>query len=432
MSQDHPSAEVVDRVADLLKARIGLRPDPFLRSRLGRSIRDEAALQKKDVEDYLQTLFVTEGALQSLLNRVTVQETGFFRHPEHFLMLVSDVLPTLPRPIRIWSAGCANGQEAFTLAMLLEEHRIDGSVIATDLSTQALERTNAACYATRELTGLSPERIARHLTETGAGWQINGAVRDRVSTMRHNLMSPLPDRVRSSHVVFCRNVLIYFSAEHTKAILDRVADTMPTAWVFLGAAETMWTVSDRFETIRIGDAYAYRPRVATTIPTQTAQGSRVDRRETSSREVSSREVSTVAPLRARTKSRPAAVAVPNTATRPARLPISPPALRTGADDSAVTLLARSGQQAEAEGDHLAAVVHFRKWAYLAHDDALAHLHLGLALEAAGDHPSAQRAFGAARRALQEADDAHVEHALGGYAPAELMRLLDAKQQELTP
>jgi chemotaxis protein methyltransferase CheR len=408
MSQDNPSAEVVDRVADLLKSRIGLRPDPFLRSRLGRSIRDEAALQKKGVEDYLQTLFDTEGGLQSLLNRVTVQETGFFRHPEHFQMLVRDVLPNLPQPIRIWSAGCANGQEAFTLAMLLEEHRINGSVVATDLSTQALERTTTACYAPRELTGLSPERIASHLTETAAGWQINQALRDRVSTLRHNLMSPLPDRVRSSQVVFCRNVLIYFSSEHTKAILDRVADAMPTAWLFLGAAETMWTVSDRFETIRIGDAYAYRPRAATPISTPTAASLLVPR-----------------------KARRAAVAVAKS-TRPARPPISSPALRNGDDDSAVTLLARNGQQAVADGDHLAAVVHFRKWAYLAHDDALAHLHLGLALEAAGDHPSAQRAFGAARRVLQEADDARVEHALGGYAPAELMRLLDAKQQELTP
>jgi chemotaxis protein methyltransferase CheR len=427
MSQDHPSAEVVDRVADLLKSRIGLRPDPFLRSRLGRSIRDEAALHKQDVEDYLQTLFVTDGALQSLLNRVTVQETGFFRHAEHFQVLARDVLPTLPRPIRIWSAGCANGQEAFSLAMLLEEHRINGSVIATDLSTQALERTTTARYAPRELTGLSPDRIARHMTETSAGWQINQALRDRVATLRHNLMSPLPDQVRSSQVVFCRNVLIYFSPEHTKAILDRVADTMPKAWLFLGAAETMWTVSDRFETIRIGDAYAYRPRAATPVPTATAQSFPVDRRE-----ASNREASRAAPVRARTETRRAAVAGVKS-PGPARLPISPPPAKpNGDDDPAVTLLARSGQQAVADGDHLAAVVHFRKWVYLAHDDALAHLHLGLALEAAGDQPSAQRAFGAARRVLQEADDMRVEHALGGYAPAELIRLLDAKQQELTP
>jgi chemotaxis protein methyltransferase CheR len=258
------------------------------------------------------------------------------------------------------------------------------------------------------------------MTETVGAWEVNPALRSRVSTVRHNLMSPLPDQVRSSQVVFCRNVLIYFSPEHTTAILDRVADSMPTAWLFLGAAETMWTVSDRFETIRIGDAYAYRPQAASPVPTASPQSVPSDRREPSK----------VVPLRRRTEA-PAVVSI--TARRPARPPISPlPEVSSGGDDSTVALLARSGQRAVADGDHLAAVVHFRKWAYLAHDDALAHLHLGLALEASGDQPSAQRAFGAARRVLQEADGARVENALGGYAPAELIRLLDAKQQELTP
>ena len=82
----------------------------------------------------------------------------------------------------------------------------------------------------------------------------------------------------------------------------------------------------------------------------------------------------------------------------------------------------------AAGDHGSAVVSFRKWAYLTPDDALAHLHLGFAMEAAGDGPAARRAFGAARRAVLEADPAHVEHAIEGYAPGELLRLLDAKQQ----
>ena len=95
-----------------------------------------------------------------------MQETAFFRHPEQFEVLARDVLPTLPQPVKIWSAGCANGQEPFSLAMLLEEQGIAGSVIGTDLSTTALQRTVAARYVTRELSGLSPRRIARHLTRT--------------------------------------------------------------------------------------------------------------------------------------------------------------------------------------------------------------------------------------------------------------------------
>ena len=396
MSPDQPSAEVVDRVAGLLKSRIGLRPDPILRSRLMRSIRDEATLHELDVEGYLQTLFVTDGALQSLLNRVTVQETNFFRHPEHFQVLISDVLPSLPQPITIWSAGCANGQEAFSLAMLLDEHQIDGSVIATDLSTAALHRTTVARYSARELTGLSSARIDRHLTQTAGAWEVNEELRDRVSTLRHNLMDALPAQVRSSQVVFCRNVLIYFSPEHTKTFLDRVADTLPAAWLFLGSAETMWTISHRYRTIRIGDAYTYRPQTATpALPGPKASTRGVPERDRASA---------------------------GTLSTPRATPVTPSL------DEALTSLARTGQEALSAGDHATAVVQFRKWVYLADDDAVAHLHLGLALEAAGDGLSARRAFGAARRTLGEADSAQVELAIGGYDPAELLRLLETKQR----
>jgi hypothetical protein len=89
-------------------------------------------------------------------------------------------------------------------------------------------------------------------------------------------------------------------------------------------------------------------------------------------------------------------------------------------------LATAGRKALTDGEYQPAIVAFRSWAYLAPDDAMAHLHLGLALEAGGDQPSARRAFGAAKRAVLEADQATVEHAIGGYAPDELLRLLDAK------
>ena len=134
-------------MAGLLHQRIGLRPDPTLRGRLHRAIREELHDGGQDAATYLDSLADGGDALQALLNRVTVQETAFFRHPEQFEVLAREVLPTLPQPVKIWSAGCANGQEAFSLAMLLEEQGIDGSVVGTDLSTTALQRTVAARYS---------------------------------------------------------------------------------------------------------------------------------------------------------------------------------------------------------------------------------------------------------------------------------------------
>jgi chemotaxis protein methyltransferase CheR len=431
MNRSPAGEAVVDRVAELLRLQIGLRPEPTLRGRLRRCIRDEATAHGQDVDAYLLTLLTGSDALQGLLNRVTVQETSFFRHPEHFQVLARDILPNLDQPITIWSAGCANGQEAFSLAMLLEEQGVDGRVLATDLSSAALQRTTAAQYTTRELTGLSPERIARHLSHSSHGWQISKNVRDRVTTLRHNLIEAIPGQVRSSQVVFCRNVLIYFAPEHAKTFLDRVADTLPAAAVFLGSAETIWSVSDRFATVRVGDAFYHRrrpdasPGVRGTADTLEPAHSHRDRPRDGGRS---------APVGKQTDARRAlTVSDRGRTTRfPAR-PVAVPTLSTAENDStAAARLVRAGQQALDAGDHNSAVVAFRKWAYLTPDDPLAHLHLGLALEASGDHASAQRAYGTARRALLETASGHVEDAIGGYATAELLRLLDTKRQVLAP
>ena len=406
MSHDQLDA-VVDQVTKLLNAQIGLRPEPTLRGRLRRCIRDEAAATGAELTTYAGTLTQPD-ALQRLLNRITVQETSFFRHPEHFEVLARDVLPHLSQPVTIWSAGCANGQEAYSLAMVLEEQGIAGTVIASDLSTAALQRTDAGRYAPREVSGLSPARLARHMTQSGKGWQVNDAIRSRVWTMRHNLVDLLPDRVRPAQVVFCRNVLIYFSPDHTRAFLDQVADALPQGgYLFLGSAESIWPVSDRFETVRIDETFIYRHRAAPAparmrVPLPVLVPVR-----------SVEQPPARPPRRAVRAHRPALAAVPVKAESP-------------------NGLARDGQQALDAGDTRLAIVAFRKWAYLAPDDAIAHLHLGLALEAAGDQPSAQRAFGAARRALLHGEHGHVDSAMEGYAADELLGLLASKQQVVAP
>ena len=412
MSHDRLDA-VVDQVTKLLNAQIGLRPEPTLRGRLRRCIRDEAAATGAELATYAGTLTQPD-ALQSLLNRITVQETSFFRHPEHFEVLARDVLPQLPQPVTIWSAGCANGQEAYSLAMVLEEQGIAGNVIASDLSTAALQRTDAGRYAPREVSGLSPARLARHMTHSGKSWQVNDAIRSRVTTMRHNLVDAMPDRVRPAQVVFCRNVLIYFSPEHTRAFLDQVADALPQGgYLFLGSAESIWPVSDRFETVRVDETFVYRrrsapvpvPVLSVEQPTTSPAHARREPRPSAARSVASRRVARA--------HRPALAAAPVPAV-------------SGSG------LAREGQHALDAGDTQLAIVAFRKWAYLAPDDAIAHLHLGLALEAAGDQPSAQRAFGAARRALLHGEQGHVDSAMEGYAADELLGLLASKQQVVAP
>ncbi len=406
---------VIDTVAELLHLRIGLRPGPTLRGRLRRAIREEAARHGQDPAAYVESLVADRGVLQSLMNQVAVHETAFFRHPEHFDVLAHDVLPETGPTVRIWSAACSNGQEAYSLAMLLEESGLDGTVIATDLSTAALHRTAAARYTRRELSGVSADRLARHFTRDGDHWKVKEPVRQRVRTLHHNLLDPLPREVLGSQVVFCRNVLIYLSADQVRLFLDRLADGLaPSTTLFVGAAETIWQASERFEAVRRRNAFIYRQR----------------RSEPTRRTPSAAHPSMPVEPRRR---RPERSERTRTTPRPSGWQQAPSTSTAAASPSStleITALEKTAQEAVAAGDYDGAVVAFRKCAYLRPHDPLAHLHLGLALEAAGDADAARRAFDAARRTLTETGpDVVVEGLKGleGYSVSELIHLLDSKR-----
>jgi chemotaxis protein methyltransferase CheR len=408
----------VNEVGELLDARIGLRPQSTLRGRLRRSIRDEATASGEDLQEYVERLPTSGGLMQSLVNRVTVQESGFFRHPDHFEVLAADILPVLTPPVTIWSAGCANGQEAYSLVMLLEEQGIEGFVLATDLSTSALERTVAATYDTREITGLSTLRRRRHLTRHGDQWTVNESLRARVATNQHNLLDGLPARVPTCQVVFCRNVLIYFSPEHTTAFLDRVAAALtPGAYLFLGAAESLWHVTDRFEPVQLGKSFAYRR-------SGEAAGGRRSAGASTQRPARSPSPRPRPTLLQAAPPREAPAEAPATDPRPSGRQRGSASLTASLEIGA---LADTGRRAFDAGESAAAVVAFRKWAYLAPDDPMSSLHLALALEAGGHHTFAQRAFGVARAAALRGGASIEATELGGYSRDELVRLLESKQ-----
>ena len=395
---------LLDRAAELMDRELGLRPDAALRGRLQRCLRDEAAARGENLAGYVARLAADPSARQDLYDRLTVQETAFFRHPGQFRALADRVLPGIDGPAVIWSAGCSNGQEPYSLAMILDEQAAPGSVIATDVSTQALRRTSEASYQSRELTGLSAARQDRYLAGgSGGTWEVSRALRDRVTVQHHNLVTdPLPDHVARCQVVFCRNVLIYFSTEHVTAFLTRLAEALaPGACLFLGYAETIWQVTHLFEPVRIGDAFEYHRR--------------------------------------RDRPEPSAIRTPAGPARPSRKrparpsPASHAAVQGSHPAAPSPALVQAGQAAAREGggspggDHQAAIGEFRRHAFLEPDQPIAHLQLALALEAAGDLPSAQRAYRAARSALDRCEAPAVESALGGYRVEELIRLLDSKQ-----
>ena len=393
----------VDRAARLLDARIGLKPDPSFRSRLARALKDVADAAHTDRETLVGALAADASLLDQLLERVTVQETAFFRHPEHFDTIRAELLPTIRPPFRAWSAACSNGQEAYSLAMLMSETGGSGSVFASDISPAALLRTASATYHDREMRGVSVERRRRHFVATADDWQARQGLRAMVTVQRHNLLDPIPARVAACHVVMCRNVLIYFTRHHAEMFLERLADAMsPDAHLFVGAAETLWQLTDRFEPIQLGASYVYRPR-----PRESTRRTIVVNRGLA-----------------------AIVAAP---PPDAQLAVARPsaAVTRDVEDASTSYEehatdSHDGNDARAllaSGSVEQAIVAFRRWTYMSPDDPTAHFQLGSALDSSGARPPALRAYRAALAALDRGDADRLVDVLHGYDRAALRRLL---------
>ena len=213
-----------------LAERIGLRVDGSARARLDRVIRDAVRDAGCAELRFGRMLEEDRARAQDLIDRVTVQETAFFRHPQQFELL-AEHLRAAPAPGVIWSAGCANGQEAWSLAMVLEEQLLASwHVIATDVATAALARARAGAYDDRELRGLSETRRRRF----APGGAISRRLRDRVRFLHHNVATSVPPaEALDCRVVLCRNVLIYLHKEAVEGFLERLRRRMPDGGLLL-------------------------------------------------------------------------------------------------------------------------------------------------------------------------------------------------------
>ena len=230
-----------------------------------------------DVASYL-ALLADPSERQQLLNEVTIQETHFFRNPPQIRALRKYVIPELlkhadtrGRRIRIWSAGCSTGEEPYTIAMILREllptmAGWDVKVVATDVSSRALEAARRGRYGERAVQMASPEDLARFFTATGdGGYEVRPEVRDLVQFRHQNLVTdPVPFAVDERiDLVLCRNVTIYFSRETTRALMARLHTCLRDGgYLFLGHSETLWQVSEDFRLVPLGTgdsaAFVYR------------------------------------------------------------------------------------------------------------------------------------------------------------------------------
>jgi chemotaxis protein methyltransferase CheR len=207
-----------------------------------------------------------------VMDALSVPETYFWREIDQLQAVVNRVVPQLVdqlagRPLRIWSVPCASGEEPLTLAMLLEQcgwfRRAPIELHAGDASGAALSRAARGLFRERALRALPDAVRDRFFHQAEGGWLIDPAVHARVRGWhRLNLVSADDlAMMRQSHIVFCRNVFIYFSDDVIRRTVDQLADVLASpAYLCVGASESLLRLSQRFELEEVDGAFVYVKR----------------------------------------------------------------------------------------------------------------------------------------------------------------------------
>jgi chemotaxis protein methyltransferase CheR len=211
---------------------------------------------------------------EALLERLLTQETSFFRYPAVYEAFEKRVLPELhakkfwkdPRTLRVWSAGCSTGEEPYSIAITIVDSLSfadawNVEILATDVGRQALKHAERGIYAGRSIASVQEKQLAAHFSAVEGGIQVKPRLRKMISFAQMNLASPV--YLGRMDLIFCMNVLIYFTEERRHALVQRFYDALePGGYLFLGHSESISKMPVKFQAIVLGDCILYRKPTA--------------------------------------------------------------------------------------------------------------------------------------------------------------------------
>lgn len=251
--------EVFKQILTVLRVRRGVDFTYYKPSTLKRRIIRRMALNKiEKPADYLNYLRENKGEQDALYNDMLISVTHFFRDTQSFEILCADFLPmlvskkTINEPLRIWIAGCATGEEAYSMAICLQEQLGDKAaamkiqIFATDISEIAIAKARTGIYRQTELDGISPSRLLQFFTKLDGSYQVNKSIRDMCVFAHHNLLKDPP--FSKIDLVSCRNVMIYLEPVLQKRALTTFHYSLnEEGYLMLGKSETIGTNTDIFK-----------------------------------------------------------------------------------------------------------------------------------------------------------------------------------------
>lgn len=242
----------------------------LVNSRLSKLMRQEDIGSLSELIKKVQGTMASNQLKNKVIEAMTTNETLWFRDGFPFEVLsdhvFSDLKAKKKNPVKILSAACSSGQEPYSISMIADEFikknfgaNMTFQIVGVDIDTGILNDAREAKYEAMALArGLSEERKKRYFTQQDNYWQVNMDIRSRVSFREQNLMQSYAS-LGKFDVIFCRNVLIYFSAELKTDILKRLAAALnPGGYLFLGASESIVQYSDAFNMVRTPKGVVYQ------------------------------------------------------------------------------------------------------------------------------------------------------------------------------
>jgi len=252
-------ASNLDRICALIRQHTGHDFARYKEGTLLRRIRRRMqVLHASTVDDYLQQLDKAPGEADALVKDLLIGVTQFFRDPEAFQVLAQQVIPRVVQgrapdaPVRIWVAGCASGEEAYSIAILVREHleRLGAQrfvqIFATDLDTEMLAEARQGRYPLSIAEHVGPERISRFFERQGDSYQAAKELRETCIFSQHSVIRDPP--FSQLDLISCRNVLIYFAGELQKKLVPLFHYALrPGGFLFLGSSEGIAGSPELFE-----------------------------------------------------------------------------------------------------------------------------------------------------------------------------------------
>lgn len=220
--------------------------DRCIRRRIAKRLR---SCKVTDVASYLKRLEMDRDELDTLLATISIHVSQFFRNPDTYRILEQKILPDLCRRARaagrteltLWSAGCASGEEPYSLALLVDDMNardLKINILATDVSEPILDTARSGAYEALRLKEVPPEVLNKYFLGDKDHYQLIERIRNQVAFRQHNIMTARD--YPPADLILCRNVMIYFTREEQERILSRFAATLPEhGALVLGRSETM-------------------------------------------------------------------------------------------------------------------------------------------------------------------------------------------------